>query len=1591
MMRLYFLLSALAFIAGFTCVRGYVKNTEYHYHYHGQLTSGFPGASPQNSRLVFDSEVIIQTYSDYSIIKFRHFNVDIVNERVEDFEHSQYQFQPVETLTKPITKPFKIFFHKGRIVKFEVSRDEPEWAVNIKKGFMSIFHLDFEQNNPINFKKPNQFTKPNPESQYYRVMEDGIGGKCETMYEITSEPYNLTPDNKNVLNVTKSRNYERCNDRPHRYYSSFYGYKCTNCESEKTYPIHSNAFYYYNIRGNRHVYVIEHVASEGEVIFSPSMTKGETTNLSLKRTLHLKAETKIKEKINITGEAVSHYSLSYSFPHTNVVNKTASLRHAHYLFDVYGFKASVREIGKLIQELVTFYDNENYSKAFFELSLPSKFLELIRTFSTLGYDEIDEVYKTYIEELGVYKEENRRLFVETLSFVGTNPAFLYGKTLIETGKLPMDFSAVFILNLLYHLKEPSETLLDEFYKLCENQNVRQNHELNSMCYLALSSLVYEICVHSYHAKIYHTTDPVHCTPQTASKFFKSIVRDYKETQDEHYRLTYIKVAGNFGIKDAISYLKPYILGEREYPLQIRVASVWALLRLVHAYSEEVMSMVLPLYFNTNEEYELRIAAFSVFLSSNPPLYQLETTAKHLSVEPSQQVASFVYSTFYHLANSTHPCHKQISNDVKHCLRILEEYHHYHPEFDYTFSHNFINSNYEKKFDYGGFVQFAYIAGKDNFIPRSAYFQINEYMGGQSYDVFAVGYRAEGVENLIDSLFAPEGLFQRIPSKFDVFRRPRNTRGTSTTYKELKEINENVHIKPRKRKPVNGNFFIRFFNSEVKFFTFNESTFDTLYSQGYIEIPDIEKILRNVGYFRFTRFVEEMDYLYILPTEFGLPVLLEHKSPSFLHYHNNHFQFIVNPSLFSKDRHRKPPTEVDLNIDGHFVYDSNTFISLGIAAPFSHMTFGAGINKRAYLSLPIKMDFTVDLKNRKFHVKYTPVTPHDVFHYEFIPVTYVVNSNSNNRPSDYETTVVPVHNEKYLSKFELFDYLHDVLGVGFHVNGFSKELWSNNETWFKFLSKKFLLEDMHQFTSNPHHNPLKVHVAMTSPKTFRTDKFEAVFSYDYHGAQSPDHKHFSSTYHNYADEFDNYAQSRIDRKSSTYVLKAEVTAHGQRERKLISELTYSFSRDSLYHKFSFYFDRTPFYSNESENFKICMKGSMKYPHYDFQQLFELNTHILDHRVNFTVDMHFGRDCESHSEVTFRGHFDRTEEQRHLEKEKRSKLTHGYNNPFAYYYQNCINGRINNHIYNENCHYYVLLATQLRRVITDVAYKNIPDNIGNLTHKADYFLKYFLFPYMENNDCNVNHKEKHVHFEADMPMLTPTVDIRFYKPHEQTFFTHAQIPAGIRPLNAFPAFDYTYLQEYSHYFKNSFCRVTARRVLTFDQITYEFPRAVSDCYHIAARDCSEQSSFVILSAHTSNPKYTQAMKMLFHDYKIEVLPVSADSGLIVRVNYERVVVTEDKPFSQYVFEGGRVEELYYISFNGFYYTFHSDRYGFTVYNDGNAIQIELSKYYIGKQCGLCGEYNSDKHHELKGPEGRVYHNISSFVYSYAVPENTCTIPN
>lgn len=56
-----------------------------------------------------------------------------------------------------------------------------------------------------------------------------------------------------------------------------------------------------------------------------------------------------------------------------------------------------------------------------------------------------------------------------------------------------------------------------------------------------------------------------------------------------------------------------------------------------------------------------------------------------------------------------------------------------------------------------------------------------------------------------------------------------------------------------------------------------------------------------------------------------------------------------------------------------------------------------------------------------------------------------------------------------------------------------------------------------------------------------------------------------------------------------------------------------------------------------------------------------------------------------------------------------------------------------------------------------------------------------------------------------------------------------------------------------------------------------------------------------------------------------------------------------------------------------------------------RFQVANLYRGKMCGLCGDYNYDKHRELVGANGELYTNTLEFAKSYVVPSSDCTPPS
>lgn len=88
----------------------------------------------------------------------------------------------------------------------------------MKKSILSLFNVNLTPNKIIRAQQGNLVRKPvdAAELQYYGVYERGMGGICETVYELDQipDPKNPLQESAFVLNVTKTRNYDNCLTEP---------------------------------------------------------------------------------------------------------------------------------------------------------------------------------------------------------------------------------------------------------------------------------------------------------------------------------------------------------------------------------------------------------------------------------------------------------------------------------------------------------------------------------------------------------------------------------------------------------------------------------------------------------------------------------------------------------------------------------------------------------------------------------------------------------------------------------------------------------------------------------------------------------------------------------------------------------------------------------------------------------------------------------------------------------------------------------------------------------------------------------------------------------------------------------------------------------------------------------------------------------------------------------------------------------------------------------------------------------------------------------------------------------------------------------
>ncbi|GFX48335.1 DNA-directed RNA polymerase subunit alpha [Trichonephila clavipes] len=157
----------------------------------------------------------------------------------------------------------------------------------------------------------------------------------------------------------------------------------------------------------------------------------------------------------------------------------------------------------------------------------------------------------------------------------------------------------------------------------------------------------------------------HTCPKTlVDRFLGDVVRKLRHTKDRAKRIIYIQFLAQTGLQEALPHLLPYVFGRisglsPSYVDYLKLVTVKSLHSMVVLHPLDVQHIVLPVFLNRTEIHKVRMAAFSVFIKTNPSLGILQEIVQISWSEPSVEVGSFITSTLETYGNSSLPCYQAL--------------------------------------------------------------------------------------------------------------------------------------------------------------------------------------------------------------------------------------------------------------------------------------------------------------------------------------------------------------------------------------------------------------------------------------------------------------------------------------------------------------------------------------------------------------------------------------------------------------------------------------------------------------------------------------------------------------------------------------------------------------------------------------------------------------------------------------------------------------------------------------------------------------------------------------------------------------------
>jgi len=1546
---------------------------EYQYMYNGQLMTGIPQSSEQHSATRIQAVVSIVFHKhDQLAMQLRHVRFASLNDKVSEprrlqpfglFEPIDIVAEHLETLRLPVESKYR----HGMIKELVFDGADAPWSVNIKRGVLNMIQVNLRKERRTDLTSEMEKETIHP-MDMFTTQEETIEGDCETVYSVESLPVQYRreiDDDVNVLNVTKSIDFEKCQRRSEVNYNFRMASPCPSCEqkyteSEKMLRASTVIKQSLLVTDKRDACLVEKVVVESQYTFVPYTSEGNVVQTYVNMTLELIKSSdrvntipKIESASSISGdEGKLLYSLDWDVSKEKFFmfgEEESSFKRTTPFAPI---KDTIKFMRSVIEPLISAIGDEVNEEA------PRQFVRLVKIMRTLTYSEIEEVYEHYYVKSQFSKEESFKvqgLIIDAIALAGTDQAvkFIVDKT-HSKGISPVRAALAF--RKFTQIRTVSNGMLEHVHKIVKKCDVKDNSVKCQSATLAYGSMINAMCNYKEDklAVKFVRAHP-ECTEahreQHIERLFKEI--SHNEKRSDYFIVLILKSIGNAGQDIAIPRLMEFVKMEKYSPL-VRAEAIQSMRIIAEQSPKKVQTVLLPLYLERTMPTVVRIAAIHQLLKTQPEKALIDQLTHSLLTEENKQVAAYTFTSMNSLANSTNPCEKKFAQDLTLSLRHAR------------FIEESIFMGYSK---HARVQAFCPIMNRGLNIDMSSvmtnYSRVPQVLAASldlthhnlwMKEVISVGVTQQNIDKAYR--YVMRNLYHDVNTPIDELfdSSEEETRDVNPKFaNSLEKIFEDLSIEERSYNGISKegipdtllNFYLRMGNQDqwilpVDYTAFTKEFRDSFESQSEMSIHKIisrlskmEKEMSLPYNMQAATFAHQLSRK--IPTTLGLPLQLTLNMPVVLQ-----LQGIVKVNLNEKTPLRKMNVELKAKTS----MTATKMIKIESWSPIVNSALK--VITTVHVNAPIDAKITVDLLKQEPQVKiaFKPSTAaFDLVRVQSRPITSVLvwPAQLQQWKEAEERTIL---GGEWTRQTPLnMKFGERSLGMEIVTRGFVHTTPAMKVTTTPFC--EFAGPNKFAITVRPGVEMPKTYEMIVSGKLFERlskqkmgRKMNDFFTESDEYLQSSEEKEYSSE----AYEGENPTQHQLR------VLLKTVGSSIKREAVVEGSVKCGDQKKACTYKLAI--RRTPVpRSEEQEEWKLDSELSILYP--ETPKSFE---EIAQRKYMCRLNAKWGKD--KFVDVKLVGEQSELMEtliERSLYRRSSLKHSKSYRSLYSPVSQ----------------HDQLVRFSLLDQYKVDLDYSVSPI-VRNVTEKALRLVENIYYWQTEVNTQLPKEMRSKNQIRARLnidPINRQYINVTIQTPNERVIFKDIALPMPLKGVNIRTS-------SLGGRQESGICQLRSGRVQTFDGVKYSSP--IPSCWTLLTKDCQHRSKFAVFVKETEGE--LKEIKIVTQHVK---LIVRALPELECDLNGDKV----DCGQIEEVFVHGRHLALRVTK--GEYLKVELPEAGIRVYFDGLSVNVKTSEsLFAGSLCGLCGQFDREERCELQTARKEclsvnIPRDVRRFVQSY-MPE-------